>query len=89
MAELDQSDDLIGQEIHVGGKGAASAAAQAVPAQADVLTGDVVDDSQEPVGVSIGMGVHIDCPIGWVDHAPSFISGRQSLNNWPLVLCLL
>jgi hypothetical protein len=62
----------------VGSKRTAPAAAQAVPAQADVLAGEMVDDAQEAVGIPITMVPHVNVSAR-VAHAPFSIGRFRSI----------
>jgi hypothetical protein len=49
LIELNEANDLVGQKIHVVGKRATAAAGPAMPAKANPLPCQVVDNSFEPI----------------------------------------
>jgi hypothetical protein len=51
--QLNQADDLIGQQVHVRGKRAATAAGQTMPAQLNGLSSEVIDNLDEIVIIHI------------------------------------
>ena len=59
IAQLNLTDNLIRQQVHVLRERTTPAAGQAMPAQAEVLPGHMIDDLQESLSGIIGMGVDI------------------------------
>jgi hypothetical protein len=78
---LDQADDLVGHKVHMSGEGTSPGACPAMPAHADVLPGQMIDDFQESVRMTIGVVVRFKAVV-LVDHVSPFPWQRHNFQNW-------